>query len=81
MSDSHILYMDMDGNKQRVDPSEFEWLEDGPYLAKHEERCSRYYIGERDGDSASIWVVPYTGELDLDYVEVDPDDDSGDEEE
>ena len=37
---------------------DLEWLEDGHYYDEDDVRqpCSRYYIGEVDGDSQSVWL-------------------------
>ncbi|WMP16957.1 hypothetical protein [Thiothrix lacustris] len=61
-------YTTLDG--EIVVPECLDWLEDGKYWQNDSEEdfdddgrenavcllCSRYYIGEIDGDSASVWL-------------------------
>ena len=61
-------YTTLDG--EIVVPEFLDWLEDGKYWQNDSEEdfdddgrenavcllCSRYYIGEIDGDSASVWL-------------------------
>ena len=58
-------YTDLNGDEITVEC--LEWLEDGTYYdeeADEELPCSRYCIGEEDGDGISVW-------LNDDMVEVD----------
>ena len=58
-------YTDLNGNEITVEC--LEWLEDGTYYddeTDEELPCSRYCIGEEDGDGISVW-------LNDDMVEVD----------
>ncbi|MFZ1342926.1 hypothetical protein [Thiothrix eikelboomii] len=61
MSAHPYTYTDQDGYLVAV-PC-LDWLEDGVYWADSEDDeigeylpCSRYCIGEADGDSQSIWL-------------------------
>lgn len=58
-------YTDLNGNEITVEC--LEWLEDGTYYDEETDEelpCSRYCIGEEDGDGISVW-------LNDDMVEVD----------
>jgi hypothetical protein len=63
MNEHPYTYTDEDGHLVTV-PC-LDWLEDSSYWAEGEEAnheageylpCSRYYIGEADGDSQSVWL-------------------------
>ena len=52
-------YEYIDFNGENIEVEQLDWLEDGTYYdadAEEELTCSRYYIGEIDGDSASVWL-------------------------
>lgn len=51
MNKPHV-YTNLDG--QPVTVPCLDWLEDG--TSDEGEPCSRYYIGEEDGDSQSVWL-------------------------
>lgn len=52
MSGTKPTYTNLVGEIVEVDC--LDWLEDG--LDEDGEPCSRYYIGEEDGDSQSVWL-------------------------
>lgn len=41
-----------------VHPERLDWLEDSHYYNEGDERlpCSRYCIGDEDGDGLSVWL-------------------------
>ena len=60
-------YEYIDFNGENIEVECLDWLEDGTYYDETEEEelpCSRYYIGEIDGDSESVWLNDDMQEVD-----------------
>lgn len=56
MKDNDLYYIDTTGNKIEVEC--LDYLETGYFFDEEGEMniCSRFYIGEIDGDSQSVWL-------------------------
>lgn len=57
-------YTDLTGCIVQVET--LDWLEDGYYYNENDERlpCSRYCIGDEDGDGISVWLNDDMQEVD-----------------